>query len=104
MTASKKEGFLVNPFLKVPTLIATYTLRPSSSLAVISAQAGRSCPVSPGAVIGSPHWVICQTTPASGPMVLLNQRAKGRVGSASSRSEADTLCAEEIARLSNDPA
>jgi hypothetical protein len=35
-------------------------------------------------------------------MTSLNQLAKGRLGSAASRSEADISCAEDIARFSND--
>src|SRR5215475_1765011 len=103
MTARKNAGFPVSPFLKVPTLIATNTLRPSGRLALISAQAGRSCPVLPGAPICSPHSVSCQTTPAFWPTISLNQLAKGRLGSASSRSEADISCAEDIARFSKEP-
>src|SRR5215475_10175008 len=77
MTARKKEGFPVNPFLKVPTLIVTNTLRPPGKLALTSAQAGRSFP----APICSPHSLSCQTTPAFGPITSLNQLAKGRLGS-----------------------
>src|SRR5262252_9524030 len=99
MTARKKEGFPVNPFLKVPTLIATNTFCPPGKLALTSAQAGRSFP----APICSPHSVSCQTTPAFGPMTSLNQLAKGRLGSDSSRSDADISCAEEVACLSNEP-
>src|SRR6266511_1819282 len=98
MTARKKEGFPVSPFLKVPTLIATNTLRPPGKLALTSAQAGRSFPAS----ICSPHSVSCQTTPAFGPMTSLNQFAKGRLGSASSRSEADISCVEDIACFSKE--
>src|SRR5215475_4022878 len=99
MTARKKEGFPVSPFLKVPTLIVTNTLRPPGKLALTSAQAGRSFP----APICSPHSVSCQTTPAFGPITSLNQLAKGRLGSASSRSEADISCAEDIACFSKEP-
>src|SRR5499426_1451850 len=102
MTALKKEGFPVSPFLKVPTLIATNTFRPPGKLAMTSAQAGRSCPASPEAGSGSPHSVNCQTTPAFGPMTSLNQPAKGRLDSAASRSEADISRAEDIACFSND--
>src|SRR5262249_57811656 len=80
MTARKKEGFPVSPFLNVPTLITTNTLRPPGKLALTSAQAGRSCPAPPGAAIRSPHSVSCHTTPAFGPTVSLNQPAKGRLG------------------------
>src|SRR5262249_21885833 len=97
MTARKSTGFPVSPFLKVPTLIMTNTLRPSGKLALTSAQAGRSCPVLSGAPICSPHSVSCQTTPAFGPVTCSNQLAKERPGSSASRAEAG------IARTKDNP-
>src|SRR5262245_50954714 len=102
MTARKREGFPVSPFLKVPTLITTNTLRPPGKLALTSAHAGRSCPACPGAAIRSPHSVSCQTTPAFGPMISLTQLHKGRMGSASSGAEDDISCAEDMTYLSNE--
>src|SRR5499426_605779 len=88
MTAPKKAGFSVSPFLNVPTLIVINTLRLSGRTAVISAQAGRSLPVTLGAMNCLPHSVSCQTTPAFGPMTCSSQLAKERPGSFASRSEA----------------
>src|SRR5262247_1910747 len=88
MTAPKKAGFSVSPFLNVPTLIVINTLRLSGRTAVISAQAGRSLHVSLGAMNCLPHSVSCQTTPAFAPMTCSNQFAKERLGSSASRSEA----------------
>src|SRR5215471_18349926 len=102
MTAPKKAGFPVSPFLNVPTLILINTLRLSGRTASISAQADRSCPVSPGATIRSPQSVSCQTTPASGPMTCSNQLAKGRPGSFASRSEAGIACTKDNACFSNE--
>src|SRR5262245_32936113 len=102
MTAPKKAGFPVSPFLNVPTLILIYTLRSSGRTALISAQAGRSCPVSPGATIRLPHSVSCQATPAFGPMTCSNQLAKERPGSFASRSEAGIACAKDNACFSNE--
>src|SRR5262245_14470187 len=102
MAAPKKAGFPSIPFLKVPTLIATNTLRPSGRLALISAQARRSCPGLSGATIRSPHSASCQITPASGPMIPLNQLAKGLPVNFASRSEADIFCTEDNACFSNE--
>src|SRR5262245_42455301 len=102
MTAPKKAGFPVSPFLNVPTLILINTLRSSGRTALISAQAGGSCPVSPGATIRLPHSVSCQTTPAFGPMTCSSQLAKERPGSFASRSEAGIACTKDNACFSNE--
>src|SRR5262245_1845774 len=102
MTARKSTGFPVNPFLKVPTLILTNTLRPSGKLALTSAHAGRSCPELSGATICSPHSVSCQITPAFGPVICSNQLAKERPGNSASRAEAGIACTKDNACFSNE--
>src|SRR5215475_1294363 len=102
MTARKSTGFPVIPFLKVPTLIMTNTLRPSGKLALTSAQAGRSRLVLSGATICSPHSVSCQTTPAFGPVTCSNQLAKERPGSSASRAEAGISLTKDNACFSNE--
>src|SRR5215468_2178818 len=102
MTARKSSGFPVRPFLKVPTMNKTNTLRPSGKLALTSAQADRSCSVFSGATICSPHSVSCQTTPAFGPVTCSNQLAKERPGSSASRAEAGIVCTKDNACFSNE--
>src|SRR5215468_1530133 len=102
MTARKSTGFPVSPFLKVPTLILTNTLRPSGKLALTSAQADRSCSVFSGATICSSHSVSCQITPAFGPVSCSNQLAKERPGSSASRAEAGIARTKDNACFSNE--
>src|SRR5262245_35746727 len=102
MTAPKKAGIPVSPFLNVPTLIATNTLRPSGSMALTSAQAVISRQVPSGAAICSPHSVSCQTTPAWAPKNLSNQPPNGWSGNCASSSEAGIACTEENTCFSND--
>src|SRR5215475_7190713 len=100
MMARKKVGGPMRPFLKLPTDITIITLLPSGVSAIASAQAGRSGTAS--FEIFSPHSLSCQTTPAFGPMISLNQLPNGRWGNLSSRLEAGIRCTEASASFSND--
>src|SRR5262245_7901903 len=100
MMARKKVGGPMSPFLKLPTDITIITLLPSCVSAIASAQAGRSGTSS--FEIFSPHSLSCQTTPAFGPMISLNQLPNGRWGNLSSRLEAGIRCTEASACFSND--
>src|SRR5262249_6883357 len=102
MTAPKKVGLPLSPFLNVPTAIPTTSLTPLGKTALASTQADRPCSFLSGAVLRSPHSASCQTTPACGPATCLNQSAKGSLGNSASRSKASICCTTANACFSKD--